>query len=151
MVVPAGELLTAPVVVGVPEYGPWLVTPVTWLLMIGGTGLVAPGISEIGMPAYEAAEEAAALLVTGFWLYEYGNGVYCPEPVPELDAPVPSTWTWPSLIWLIAGAADAATRRPAAIPALRNILKFGLGAVYSRKRWETEDLIGTHCCSSLST
>ncbi len=26
----------APVVVALPEYGPWLVEPVTWLLLTGG-------------------------------------------------------------------------------------------------------------------
>jgi hypothetical protein len=51
MAVPSAELLTAPVVVGVPLYDPWDVTPVTWLLTIGGTGSVAPGIAEAGTPA----------------------------------------------------------------------------------------------------
>jgi hypothetical protein len=64
--VPAGELLIAPVVVGGgPEYGPCEVTPVTWLLTIGGTAFVAPGISDAGIPACEATEEIAALLTEG--------------------------------------------------------------------------------------
>ena len=76
MEVPAGELLSAPVVVGAgPEYGPWDVTPVTWLLMIGGTAFVAPGISDAGIPAIEATEETAALLTDGIWLYVYDGTV----------------------------------------------------------------------------
>jgi hypothetical protein len=41
------------------------VNPVTWLLMIGGTASVAPGISDAGIPAYEASDETAALLTDG--------------------------------------------------------------------------------------
>ncbi len=50
-------VVTAPVVVGVPEYGPCEVTPVTWLETMGGTALVKPGISVAGSTAYEATDE----------------------------------------------------------------------------------------------
>jgi hypothetical protein len=66
--VPAGEFFTAPIMVGVPLYGPWLVTPVTSLLTRGGTALVAPGIAVTGRSAMEAARETAELYTLGSWL-----------------------------------------------------------------------------------
>merc|ERR1712000_468937 len=110
--VPAGELLRAPVVVGVPEYGPWDVTPVTWLLTIGGTALVAPGISDAGIPAYEATEDTAALLTEGSCGYEYvpnGEAVEGFAVVADPAGPC--------------GSAEAAAMKPAVSPALKNIMK----------------------------
>jgi hypothetical protein len=57
--------VTAPAVVGIPEYGPWKVVLVTWLLMTGGTASVAPGISKAGIPASDATDDTAAILTEG--------------------------------------------------------------------------------------
>jgi len=68
--VPTGELLMAPVVVGVPVNGPWLVAPVK-VSTTGGRAFVAPGMSAAGIPAYDAADETAALFTVPTSLYEY--------------------------------------------------------------------------------
>jgi hypothetical protein len=68
MVEPKTTVSSAPVVVGVPEYGPWLVTPVTSLLIRGKAGTVAPGISEAGRPATEVTDATAAVSTLGSWL-----------------------------------------------------------------------------------
>lgn len=65
MVEPKITVSRAPVVVGVPLYGPWLVTPVTSLLTRGKTGSRAPGIAEAGRPATEVTDATAAVSTLG--------------------------------------------------------------------------------------
>ena len=88
----AGPFCGAPVVVAVPEYGPWLVAPVTWLLRTGGIGAVSVGAEastwlsvpktvDTALPGYPVPKEAD---VTEDNSDEYCElaAEYCAGPAP---------------------------------------------------------------------
>jgi len=133
------------VVVGVPEYGPWDVRPVTWLLTTGGTAAVAPGISDAGIPATETTDSTEALFTVGIWGYEYGPkgdasggtkvGV---AAAPTGETAATDAWVWPSLICVTTGVAAATGRKATAETIPVNIL-YKLEDVYGKENaWRDE-------------